>query len=619
MSIIVFFLVRQVSEYDIWFHLAMGKEIIRSGAVPTIDKFSLLNLGRMYHDSQWLFQVIAAAGYRIAGFWWLQALQIGAWALAFTFVYRACRPWSSAVFSWSLVLVVALACEDRFSIRPEIVTALMVAVYYYWLQEGRYRSLPGIVALAVMQIIWTNCHGVFVIGPFLVGCYLFEALFHEWRHKQFAESRNLAILFAAVTLSCLVTPYGLDGVKFIWLLLVEVSPAGPKLFKSIYDLEPPLGAVSRATVAFWFYYALLAGFVVTFIAMICSRKERMPLARTLIVVAMLATSLLGVRNMPLFALLAAPLIAEYLSLLKAPLYRTVSLAITGVVVVATMLIWSPRPALEQLTTLAFHKFGFGLSPDYVPLALPQLLDRIDFTGPVFNSQTLGGFYEFHGYPRRIPFFDGRFEAYQPETLMAVYEAAATATVQPVQWHELQRRYGFRGLLIENGTPDAAGLLPSVARDPQWRLVYLDYAASFWLHADYPRQAEMVTAADISTLVDGANSYPHVENLFLFLDKADLYPELRLKLIERASQRWENQFTLKNLGLLQLQSGSPDQAERTFRRLLLLSPRSRSTIATLAQIALQRGDRITAEKYLLEGLQYYPDDPDLRENLEVVRK
>lgn len=618
-SIISFFLIRQISEYDIWFHLTVGNEILNSGALPLVDKFSLLNIGRKYHDSQWLFQVVAAAGYRFAGVWWLHTLQIVVWGLAFRFVYRACRRWSSAVISWLLVFVVALACEDRFSIRPEIVTALMMSLFYYWLQQEKYRSLAGIVALSVMQIIWTNCHGVFVLGPFIVGCYLFESVLKEWRNKQFVASTQLAILFAAVSLSCLVTPNGLDTLKFVWLLLVEVSPASPKFFKSIYDLKPPLGAVSRATVAFWFYYALLAGFIVTFVTMICSQVKKVPVARTVIVVAMLCTSMLGVRNMPLFALVAAPLIAEYLLLLKTALHRRASVIGTGLVVLAATFIWSPRPAWQQFTTLTRYKFGFGLSPDYVPLGLPKLLDSLNFIEPVFNTQALGGFYEFHGYPRRIPFFDGRFEAYQPETLTSVYEAAANATVQPAAWDKLLRQYDFRGLLIENGTADAAGLLPSIARDPQWRLVYLDYAASFWLRADYPRQPPLVTVADIITLTENVKSYPNVENIFLFLEKADIFPELRLKLIERASQRWENQFTLKNLGLLQMQSGNLEGAERTFNRLLIKSPRSRSTIVTLAQIALERGDKVTAEKYLLKGLGFYPEDAALRENLEVVRQ
>jgi tetratricopeptide (TPR) repeat protein len=617
-AVIGLLLLRQVSEYDIWFHMAMGKEILRSAALPVVDRFSLLNYGRPYHDSQWLFQVVAAAGYRVAGALWLQAMQIGCWGLAFAFVYRACRAWSPATGSWLLVLVTALACEDRFSIRPEIVTVLMVALYYWWLQQDRYRSLSGIAVLTLMQVVWTNCHGVYVIGPFMVGCYLCEALYRDWRRGAYAETRHCALLLGGVTIGCLLTPHGLEGVKFTWLLMSEASPTASKVFKGMYDMAPLFGEVSRTSISFWFFYLLLAGVVSTLLPMLYCRKGELPLARTLIGAALFVTSLTGIRNMPLFAVVAAPLIAEYLSLVTVRHYRTVSMATTGAAVVVALLVWSPRPAWEQFKTIAPHNFGFGLSPDYVPLALPKLLDQLDFSGPVFNSQNLGGFYEFHGYPRRIPFFDGRFEAYEPDALLATYETVANAAAQPERWHALQRTYGFRGLLIENGAADAAGLLPVLATSSQWRLVYLDYAASFWLRADYPNLPPPVTPGEIAALASGASSYPNMENIFLFLDKANLYPELRLKLIEQANLRWENEFTLKNLGLLQFNSGNLEQAEKTFRRLLARSPRSRVTLTTLAQMALARGDWKTAESYLLRAIDFYPDDPSLRENLDAVR-
>jgi len=617
-TIIGFFLIRTVSEYDIWFHLAIGKEILRSRSIPVVDQFSLLSLGRPYHDSQWLFQVIVAAGHHLVGFWWLHAVQVGFWGLALGFVYSACRVWSPAFGAWLLVLVTALACEERFTIRPELVSYLAVALFYYLLQQRSYRSRSGLLVLGFMQVLWTNCHGVYVIGPFLVGCYFVEALFNWWRRKDHTDLRDLSILLSVVLVGCLVTPYGLNGLKFAWLLMVQVSPAGSKLYKLIYDNAHPLGESSRATTAFWFYFTLLTGWGITLLAVLWNRKSDLPLARTLIVAGMLAASMTGIRNLPLFALVAAPIIAEYMSLLQMPLIRKLCVAATGTSLVGTMLFWSPRPAWEHFVNWVPYRFGIGLSPDYVPLTLPQFLDQLKFTGPVFNSQTLGGFYEFHGYPRRIPFFDGRLEAYKPENLLEVYEAAAKATTQPALWNDLMRRYDFRGLLVENGSPDADGLLPTIARSQQWRLVYLDFAASFWLRADYPVQPREVDDAAVAALVERVDSFANVENLFLFLDRAAMYPELRRKLIERASQRWENQFTLKNLGLLQMQTGDLELADRTFRRLLKLTPRSRSTLTTLAQIALARGDRMSAEKYLLQGLDLFPEDATMRENLEIIR-
>lgn len=614
-----FFLIRTISESDIWFHMAIGKEILRSGVLPTVDDFSLLSFGRPYHDSQWLFQVITAAGYSFAGFWWLQAIQVVLWCLILRFVYSSCRAWSSVEWSWLFVLITALACEGRFTIRPELVTYLAAAFFYYMLQQGRYSSRADIIMIAIVQVVWSNCHGIYVIGLFLVGSYFIEALIYGWQSKQYKDVRNLGILMCAVLVGCLVTPFGLNGLKFAWLLMIQSSPAGSKVYKLIYEMSNPLGVASRATTAFWFYFLLLVGWCITLLAMLWSRKGELPLARTMIAVGMLAVSLTGIRNMPLFAIVATPLIAEYLFLVQKSFYRKFCAVATGVVLAVAMIVWSPKPAFDHLVNWVPYRFGIGISSDYVPMALPQFLDKLNFIGPVYNSQSLGGFYEYFGYPRRIPFFDCRTEVYRAEDLLEAYEVVNQATIQPALWIDFLRRYGFIGLLIENGSNDASGLLPTIARDNQWRLVYLDYAASFWLRADYPAMPPGIDKTVIASLVERVDSYANVENLFLFLDKADLYPELRLLLIERASHKWANQFTLKNLGLLQMQSGNLEQAEITFLRLLKMSPHSRSTIVTLAQIALARSDRMKAERYLLKGLEIHSNDPVLLENLNVVRR
>uniref|UniRef100_A0A831U345 TPR domain protein n=1 Tax=Geobacter metallireducens TaxID=28232 RepID=A0A831U345_GEOME len=617
--IIGVFLLRKVSEYDIWFHMTMGKEILRTGSLPWVDRFSQLNMGRPYHDSQWLFQVVAAFGYGLMGFWWLQALQVVLWGGTFFQVYRACRVWSTSVGSWLLVLAVALASEERFSIRPELVTVLMVSLYYRRLQQGKYRSWRDIALLAILQIVWTNCHGVFVIGPVLAACYLAEALV-RWRiDRDFTDARRLGLLMAALSVGCILTPFGLDGLKFAWLLMVEVSPAAPAVFKTVYDLEPVFGEASRSTVAFWVFLPLLIGTVISIIAALPwnSRLGRFSIARTLIVLSMLVVALTGIRNMPLFAVVAAPLMAENLSHVSQARRRQSLLAVSALLVVS-MLVWTPRYAFQSLVDWVPYRFGLGLSGDYVPLQLPRFLDSIGFAGPVLNSQSLGGFYEYHGYPRRIPFFDGRFEAYDPALLDAAYEAMFGAKENPDRWQQFVRRYGFRGLLLENGPDESSGLLALLAASPDWRLVYLDYAASFWLRTDQPNLPPAVSAAQISELAERASSYANIENMFLFLDGIGFSPELRLRLMERGVRHRANQFTLINLGKLQLQSGQVDQAERNFRQALEQSPDSRTTLITLAQIAMIRGDRLSAERYLLKGLEYYPGDAILLENLTVVR-
>lgn len=618
-AVSLFLLVRTISEYDIWFHLTLGREILHTGSLPVIDTFSLMNRGRVFHDSQWLFQVLAAAGYQYWGAYWLQLLQVGLWGIAFRAVYQSVRIWGSALKSWLLLLVVVVACEERFSIRPELISVAVLTLLYWRLQSGRFRSVADMAFLVMLQIIWTNSHGIFVIGPFMAGCYALEAVVRDVGQRKFSESRPLILLTVLLALSCLITPYGWDGLKFAWLLATQVGPSAPAIFNSVYDLRPPFGSSSRLVIAFWFYFALVVACFSSLIAVALHDRRKIPIARFLILVAMFVLSLTGIRNIPLFAVVAAPFIAEAFSLIDSQRSRGIISACVATSLLAGALVWSPRPALNHLVTWVPYRFGLGLSSDYMPLGLPGFLERIHFSGAIYNSQNLGGFYEFHGYPRRIPLLDGRFEAYNPQELNSLYETAFNAVSHPESWYALEKRFDFQGLLLENGSADSLGLLPLIAKESKWTLVYLDNAASFWLRSDRIGLPPEFGEADISRLVEHVGNVAQVDNLDIFLDKTLRYPAQRIHLLELAEKRWKMVHHTRNLGLLQMNLGKLEAAEATFKRLLARYPDSLLTLTTLSQIALLRGDRVGAEDYLLQGLARFPDDTDLRDNLAAVRQ
>lgn len=615
--VIGFFLLRQISDYDVWFHLNLGKEILRNG-LPATDLFTQLSLGRPLHDSQWLFQLLLAAGYMLVGTWWLQAVQIGCWCVILWFVHRSARVWASPTMSCLLLILATIASEERFTARPEIVTYLMVVVFAWRLQQRKYQRWTDMALLVFLQTVWTNSHGIFVIGPFLVSCYLISATIKGIRDKEYGEIRSLALLTGATTVACLVSPYGWGSIRFAWLLFTEVGPGASQVLKMVHEMASPLGESARQCIAFWAYLTLIAAFLTSWLAVLIHCREKLSLARTLTGFTLLAISLTARRNLPLFALVAAPLIAEHLALIGSVRLRRTCFAAIATVMVTAGVSWSPRPALQYLRYWAPYRIGIGISPVNFPLGLPAFLDRIGFSGPVFNSLSLGGYYGFHRSPPDIPFYDARLEAHDQQKLLLVFATIDNANSRPEPWHNLVQQYGFRGLLIEHGSGEAMGLLHLISRDPKWQLAYLDYAASFWVSTGNQNMPPAVDATTVANLAAQAQNRIEAENLNYFLDRTGMFPELRLLALERTRQFWENPAILKDIGLLQVKMGKLVEADRTFRQLLVSNPKERMTLTTLAQIALLRGDRDTAEKFLLQALSYYPDDRDLRENLGRIR-
>lgn len=624
MLIISFFLIRKVSEYDIWYHMAMGQQILNDWKLPTEDNLCLFNQGRPIHAHLWIFQTIAAAGYALAGAWWLQGIQVAVWSTTLFFTFRSTRIWATPLTSWLLLLFAAIACEERFTIRPEIVTYLMVSVIYWKLQQGKYRSVSELALLTALQWLWTNSHGLFPIGPFMAGCYLLAAAVKSKQTGKWSEARQLGILTTMMLLACLITPHGFENIRYAWLLVTSVSPMASQIFKFdtyfMYELAPPLGEMSRNLVPFWFFLPLLSTLLVSLATAGYRNWQQLPMARTLIALGMLATSLTGIRNIPLFALVAPPLIAELISLINNDYQlRKVCWLTAAATMAVSSMAWSPRPAIHHLTTWVPYRFGIGQSTDYIPWGLPAFLDRIKFSGNIFNSQTLGGFYEYHGYKKRIPFYDYRLEDYDQNELLKIYKATFKAAELPEDWTSLMQRYNFQGILLENGsTAETAGLLPLISTNPNWHLVYLDFAASFWLRADIDTTSQTINKGQLVKLGNGIRNTAQAENLDGFLEKTGLYPEVRQELLEKAAHRWDNALILTNLGILKMKAGDLDEADHLFKRVLKIKPYSRVTLTTLAQIELFRGNRNAAAKYLTKALHYYPDDPDLRQDLDAVQ-
>lgn len=617
-AIVGFFLVRTVSEYDIWYHMAVGKEILRTGAFPVTDQLSILNLGQPVHARLWLFRVVTTWGFQLAGFWWLQGVQVLIWGLTFWVVFRSLRQWTSLSGSWLLLLATALACTERFTIRPEIVTYLLIAVFYHRLQSSRYRSPVELAIFFLLQEVWTSSHGLFSIGPFLVFCYLAGSLVRGIRERNFGEAKSLGILFLVVAFGCLATPIGLDSIRYTWQLLATVAPQATLAQYRMFELAPPLGQVSRNFICYWFFLLLLVMVVVSLAGAALRNFRQLPLERIVIVAALLAVSLTGIRNMPIFAVVAAPFAAELLALQRTATSRRVSAGLIAGAMIIALCVWSPRPAIRNVLTWDRYRFGLGLSPDFVPLGLPAFLDRIGFAGPIFNSQTLGGFYEYYGAPRRIAFYDFRLEDYELRDIKRIFDITFEAVNHPAAWYDLAHRYDFRGLLLENASSgEAGGLLPLLATDRNWRLVYLDYAASFWLRSDQPSTAPPLGQEHIAALVAGIANQAQAENLNSFLDTTGLYPELRRSLLEQATARWDAVALMTDLAILKMKTGDLAGAESLFHRVLSYKPDSRVTLTTLAQLALYRGDRQGAAAYLRQALRYYPGDQELLENFRTV--
>ena len=74
----------------------------------------------------------------------------------------------------------------RFDPRPEIFSLVYLACFLAVLVRVDRR--PKLAwSLPLIQVLWVNTHGLFVLGPIVLGCYLVERAMHTWDGKSRAD------------------------------------------------------------------------------------------------------------------------------------------------------------------------------------------------------------------------------------------------------------------------------------------------------------------------------------------------------------------------------------------------------------------------------------------------
>lgn len=609
------FLVVEVYDLDVFWIVTIGRDILATRSVPAADRYTVAGLGHPYQDIHWLFQVAAALAHAAAGWAGVGLLAAAVWALTLLLVYRASARHAPAALAAVLVFLAAMASAERFLPRPEIATFLGIALFWERLAAGRFRSRRDVALLVLAQAAWANAHGLFVLGPFLAGCYLLEAL-ARGRREADGTAPALGRLLGLLLLATLATPHLLRGWTYAWLLVTQVGPGASRLMRSLAELSPTFGEAFRSSPAFWFYLALL---VVTAVpAAVAAARRAVPAARLLAVLGLLAASVTGRRNVVLFALAAAPFCAEALAAAAPGLLRRLSGRVPAVAFSAAMLCWSVYP-LSGRYYLAMGlpaRFGLGVTPSFFPHGLPAFLDRIGFQGAVYNSNSIGGFYLFHGFPRRLPLTEGRWTAYDEADVVRILSAPA----DPALFRRVVEEYRIEGLVLHHASPDTRPLLRRLPSDPSWRLVWYDHAASLWLRAG---RFGHVPAVDLARGLDLPP--PPREDDALILDQ--LYRSVgpvalgpRIENLRRAAAfGWRRAEVLGWLGGLEVEAGRLGEAERTFRALLEADPSSTLARNELAYLAARRGDAALAERLLSEVVRLDPADVEAAENLQRIRR
>jgi tetratricopeptide (TPR) repeat protein len=455
---------------DYWWHLRTGERIAATGEVPTADAYTYSVPGARWVDMHWLFQLGLHRVYDLGGH---RAVIVGKGVLAGLLLglvgslgYRRDRPEVTAL-ALGLLLLVA---SNRFLVRPEMLSFVLLAALIVLLERYRVRGL-GLWAVAPIQLLWANVHGLFAVGIAVCGLYTAAEALRPLGGRPL-RPRSLGRLVALTLLAAAVSafnPNGLDGAFFALEQLGMITESGHASRPLVSEISRLLGPYSPALPLQ--QAAVVAFILLTLAAMIVNPRLRPVDALLWGSFAFLALS--ARRNAALLGVVLAPILVRSgnAALDAHPLGRRLgsTAALVAPVLLALALVTAGRGDLSRWLGQP-KKIGFGVAAHYYPERAADWIARERPPGRLFHFQRDGGYLIWRLYPAYPVLVDGRLEVFGAERLREF------RAVDPQEFRRLDERFDFGTALVSYRHHRVDRLVAALHADPAWRLCFVGEVA-----------------------------------------------------------------------------------------------------------------------------------------------
>jgi hypothetical protein len=447
-----------IAPNDFWWHIATGRLIVESGAVPRVDYFSYTQYGQPYFNQPWLAQTLMYGVYQLGGAALLELLQAVLIAVSFGIMYRICRRAGVGSRAATIgTLSGALIAMGNWQIRPQTYALLpciaAISILLKWRDTGR----AALWALPLLMIIWVNLHGTFTLLLVLCGLvWLGAAIERVWRHsgRSWNELWRLAAWGVVTLVATLLNPRGVGIWQYVAGLLTNqsVSQLVTEWASPFRDYQ------STNTILFFVLLALFA-------ALCAWRWRRISLADVLLVLPFLLLALQSVRNILWFGVVATPLAARLLAGEAQPTRRKpteivlINRLIAGLLIallVATLPWWKEEVGLPPV-------LGDLLSAETPVAATVELQNLPQRPQRLFHDMSFGSYLIWET-PQQHVFVDPRIELYPYEQWIDYIELGQGKNIDA-----MVQKYGFDGWLLD--LQAQADLISALESDTRWQRMF----------------------------------------------------------------------------------------------------------------------------------------------------
>ncbi len=525
---------RRLDNTDTWWHLAGGRWIVAHRTIPWTDPLSWTVPDHPWINVQWLYDVVLYGLYQVGGPSFLVVVSALAYTLAAALLVMNVRRHVGPLLTTLLCAWAILVSQERFAIRPEMVSFPLLQVVLWIYGTGRTDESRRLWLLPAVMGLWANCHSLFIVGDVLIACHMVGSLVTDlpifpagWRRPiSHAVRRNVLVTGLAGLAATALGPFGVTGATFPLILMSRINGDHP-LFRGIGEMRRPWEGyfVTFSVTAYQVLFVFSVTVVLAALALAAlqrgggaaggskgagraeRRRKGMPppaprpetperrapfvhvdLADIAAFAGLAYLSLLARRNMALFALGGMPCVAACLALLATRLPQAATrvmqqLEVALAVVVAPALVaagWFIASNGFFRWNGELHEFGTGMLDVLFPIRAAAFMKAQGLPGPLFNDFTNGGYLT---WAEPIPggvYVDGRTEVYDVDFLGPYMQQVAN----PSAWQAEMDRRDVQTVLFFHWWPNHQPLLRYLIREGRWSLVYYDETSVLLVRAGH---------------------------------------------------------------------------------------------------------------------------------------
>jgi len=489
----------KLDDFDTWWHLAAGRWIATHHAIPATDTLSHTVPDHPWINLQWGFDLVLYLLHARGGP--VLLCVVGAIVFSVTVILLLRLVGRDLGSGWGalVVLLSLLAAQERITLRPELVSFLLLVGVLSVLEHGRRVEGRGLWLLVPLMIVWANVHALFVVGAFAIVCALVGTATRP--------SHRLMIWGGTALASVVMNPFGVEGALFPLKLVSRINGSNP-VFQTIGEFASPFAA--RATgVSLVFYKIVLAlGCATAILTLIvgwrrprgqaAGQDARFDWGGLIFFLGLAVLSAVARRNVAIFAIGTAPFVGRWLSvvLTSGPGRRRLSLRLAPLMA-GTAAIGAVLAGAAAVTGALYkvdntpEEFGAGVIEGTFPVRAAAFARAAALPPKLYNDMSSGGYLSWDDPLGGGVFIDGRLEVYDTPFVTDYVMAVA----DPDRWQAEADRYGIQTAIIFHRFENDRVLAGRLFHSGRWTLVYADEVAAIFVRTQ-GNEAALTKAASM---------------------------------------------------------------------------------------------------------------------------